>query len=476
MTIIRSGRSEVQVYFWRMRKALSFLVLLFVGPAVMAQQAGRLEVTVDGLANDTVMLANYYGNRLFYCDTAVANANGELVFDRATGYAPGQYALLWNGKRCELVLNEPLVRLRTDSKDLDGHLTVVQSVENELFRERKRLGTALENAAALHALAEKNAQTLVASMIRMSGPATRDPVLRKNGTLDSVMTDHNFRMHYWDGIDLSDARMVNTPDLQNRFEEFLAVAVPDHSDSIERYVDDLLVRTNGTKAVMQFLLVKVFDRYENMDDRGMDALYVHSAQKYVCGKDSASGPSGMPDAVRDHVCEKARTKAPLIIGAVSPGLVLADTSASHWIDLHAMTNDYTVVVFWSPHCGHCKQALPAFHEKYVQVLRKQGAGVYAVADATSAVLFADWKAFVRENHFSWTDVGVPIEVYQAFMADPQRRAPSTTTAASILYKDTWKVHSTPKYFVLDREHRIIARPKTINEVLSAIAGDRKRSH
>ena len=442
----------------------------------MAQQAGRLEVTVDGLANDTVMLANYYGNRLFYCDTAVANANGELVFDRATGYAPGQYALLWNGKRCELVLNEPLVRLRTDSKDLDGHLTVVQSVENELFRERKRLGTALENAAALHALAEKNAQTLVASMIRMSGPATRDPVLRKNGTLDSVMTDHNFRMHYWDGIDLSDARMVNTPDLQNRFEEFLAVAVPDHSDSIERYVDDLLVRTNGTKAVIHFLLVKVFDRYENMDDRGMDALYVHLAQKYVCAKDVPSGPSGMPDAIRNHVCEMARTKAPLIVGAVSPGLVLADTSARQWIDLHNMANDYTVVVFWSPHCGHCKQALPAFHEKYDQVLRKQGVGVYAVADATDATLFADWKAFVREKHLTWTNVGCPYNVYQAFMQDPARKAPANTTAASIMYKETWKINVTPKYFVLDREHRIIARPKTINEILSVIEQDRKRSH
>ena len=236
-----------------MRKALLFLLTLCVGPALLAQQAGRLEVTVEDLTNDTVLLANYYGNRLFYCDTAVANANGDLVFDRATGYAPGQYALLWNGKRCELVLNEPLVRLRTDSKDLDGHLTVVQSAENELFRERKRLGTAPENAAALRALAEKNQGTLVASMIRMSGPAPHDPVLRKNGTLDSAMTDHNFRMHYWDGIDLSDARLVNTPDLQNRFEEFLAVALPARSDSIERYVDDLLVRTNGTAAVMQFL-------------------------------------------------------------------------------------------------------------------------------------------------------------------------------------------------------------------------------
>ena len=43
-----------------------------------------LTVHVEGLGADTVYLAHYYGAKLFYNDTAVANAEGTVRFDEAS--------------------------------------------------------------------------------------------------------------------------------------------------------------------------------------------------------------------------------------------------------------------------------------------------------------------------------------------------------------------------------------------------------
>ena len=39
----------------------------------------RLEFTIKGISKDTIYLAGYYGNKLLYNDTAVADAKGKVV-------------------------------------------------------------------------------------------------------------------------------------------------------------------------------------------------------------------------------------------------------------------------------------------------------------------------------------------------------------------------------------------------------------
>ena len=63
----------------------------------MAKQPINVEVTVNGLSNDTVYLANYYGSRLYYSDTTVADANGHFSFQGKEFNECGKYAIVLPG-------------------------------------------------------------------------------------------------------------------------------------------------------------------------------------------------------------------------------------------------------------------------------------------------------------------------------------------------------------------------------------------
>ena len=59
----------------------SFALLMVAGTAMgLAQKPHTIQVQVNGLNQDTVYLANYYGNKLYYSDTTVTDAEGRLTF------------------------------------------------------------------------------------------------------------------------------------------------------------------------------------------------------------------------------------------------------------------------------------------------------------------------------------------------------------------------------------------------------------
>ncbi len=101
--------------------------------------------TISGVAKDTIYLANYYGSKLYYADTAVADAKGKVIFKSAKGYKAGMYAIVVPGpKYFEVVVNEPVIELTTDTSDLLGNLVVKRSKENQVFLDYIRYLNAAE--------------------------------------------------------------------------------------------------------------------------------------------------------------------------------------------------------------------------------------------------------------------------------------------------------------------------------------------
>ncbi|MEO8588374.1 MAG: hypothetical protein ABI432_03320 [Flavobacteriales bacterium] len=459
-----------------MRSALFALLFPVLITSSFAQSAQRLELSISGAAGQTVFLADYQGNRYFYNDTAVADANGLAVFDRKGGYRPGLYVVCLGAKRLEVILAEPLVRLATDASDLAGQVKVVESRENEIHHVLRKAAEAApveERDAALLALADENPGTLAGVLIRMSVDPRKVEVHRADGLLDSTATSNHYRDHFWDNTLLTDDRIARSPMFQNRFEELMAVGLPKDPLMVNIYLDDLITRTGDAKAVQDIIVNSSIDRYNTSP--GMGATYVHMAQRYVC-----TGPNGTLVTTRQpmdkwiKVCADAVKKASLVTGGKSRDLVLCDTTEKHWVSLHAMPQACIVVAFWSPHCSHCKQAMPVLHDEYVKELRALDVGVYAVAEVRDSLLFTDWKAFIREQHLDWVNVGIPWHVYNAWTADPGKFVPGKTTTESMTYASTWEVNSTPQFYVLDKERRILAKPSTINEVLDAVRAYRAK--
>lgn len=491
-----------------MHKQLIVLTAMLAALNGSAQDKRRLQFTIEGTAHDTIYLANYYGNKLYYADTTVANAKGVSIFQRPSGYKAGVYALVVPGpKYFEFIVNEPVVEMKSDTIDLNKHLTVQRSVENTLFQgyvrflaekkveadevgrkiesasdpiEKGRLKTKLRELDTLVTsyqkdLVAKNPGTFVASIVRMSMPPANTDVRKADGTLDSAASYYNHRAHFWDNTDLRDPRNLRTPVFQNKFDEYIGKVIPQVPDTINKYADDLIRRMDDGGDLFKFAVNAITYKYETSDIMGMDAVFVHMAQTYYCPKEGAkSRATWMTEEKLDKLCERARKQAPLVIGAQGKDIILPDTTEANWLSYYKMPEKYVLVIFWDPHCGHCKKVLPVIHEDWKTKLKPLDVGVFAVAKATDSTLFHDWKKFIRDNHLDWTNVGLTWHVFNEAKKASWKFIPKYTTIESLNYADTWDVYSTPRYFLLDRERKIVAKQLEPDQMVELIKALEKR--
>lgn len=467
-----------------------------------------IEVQIGGLEKDTVYLANYYGNKLYYADTAVADAKGVAVFKDPKGYKAGVYAVVVPGpKYFELILNEPVVKLATDNSDLVGRMQVKQSKENELFfgyirflNEKKLEGDALRAQldaakdpiaqASVRArmddldkavkqyqrdLVANNPGTLASSLVKMSMNVDLPEPRKPDGSLDSAASYFQYRAHFWDHFDLTDERIVRVPVFANKLDEYFTRLVPQVPDTINRLADELIARAGDRGEVFKYIVHSITYKYENSDIMGMDAVFVHMALTYYCPRDGRPGRvDWMEQDKLDKLCERARKMAPLVLGRKAPNIILTDSTEQQWISMYDLKAEYVVIIFWDPHCGHCKKELPDIHKVYLEKLRPNGIEVYAVAKAVDESLMKDWKKFIRESKLEWVNVALTKTVYEEAKKDARKFIPRYTTIESLNYADTYDVFSTPKIFLVDGERKFVGKSLSADQIYDLVSKLRER--
>ena len=112
----------------------SVLLAVIASTTMVMNAQNDLVVHVDGLSNDTVYLANYYGAKLFYNDTAVADAKGTVTFNGKPFEEGGKYAVVVPGpKFFEFMMVDEPMEFKTTAANPSGDIEVIQSKENEVF-------------------------------------------------------------------------------------------------------------------------------------------------------------------------------------------------------------------------------------------------------------------------------------------------------------------------------------------------------
>ena len=57
-----------------------------------------------------------------------------------------------------------------------------------------------------------------------------------------------------------------------------------------------------------------------------------------------------------------------------------------------------------------------------------------------------------------------------FLKNPGKYVPSRTNVESLSYSKSWEVTGTPRYYILDKERRIVARPESLRQVIDLLKG------
>ena len=443
----------------------SLLVLLLCTVSFYSQQ--NLKFKINGLQDTTVFLARYFGDKLYYADTAYSK-NGTVVFNKKE-FVGGIYAVVCPESRYfEFIMANEDVELETDILDFNGKMKIKKSENNKLFYEYiSFLGSMKERSKTLQGDDSKtkrealdlevkqyqknnilNKELLAAKVLAMSVDPEIPEEIKENDSLR-----YRFYLdHYWDNIDVTDSRIVHTPVYHKKLDFFFKKMIPQIPDTICKYAHNLISQIDEETDLFKYTVHHLTYKYETSNIMGMDAVFVCMAQKYYCPANDSKSFWLDSNKIVD-LCDKAEKTAPLLIGKKAPRLILADTSETNWIDFYQLPNKYNLLIFWDPDCGHCKKEIPKMENLYKE-FKEKGIDIEFIAVGTN-LENEKWIKYVKNNELPWINISdFPDANKNAKEYIYEKRI---TTLESLNFRSKYDIFSTPQVYLVDSEKKIIGK-------------------
>ena len=473
-----------------MKKTILSAGLLF---ALLSVNAQGYQVTLQcpQFKTGIAYLTYYMGKPLNVLDSAAVGSNGMAVFKGKTRVPGGIYSIVLPGKRLStdfLIDKEQKITIRVDTTDLVNKTVVTGSKEDILFRQYQKYtaikGKLLETERRAYIMSTKHADSVLHennynrfnnelndyregiinknpnSMMTMLLRSMKDPqppIHRPVTRQDSIDNFNYYKGHYWDGVSFMDERVVRTPFFLKRIESYYReVLGPLGADSIIKDIDYKILLARNAPEMYKFLLNWLTDEYINPKYMGQDAVFVHLFENYH----SKGLSSWLNKNQMDIISRRAYMLMANLIGEKAANLEMLD-SHDKPLSLYDLAANYTILVFWDPNCGHCKQEVPRLDSIYRASWKNNGVKMFAMLSQDgkmSEKIKADWLKFITDNHLEdWTHVYQTNEKEDADLAS-QRPG----------YRQLYDVTLTPTLYLLDKDKRIIGKRLTwdqLNELL-----------
>jgi thiol-disulfide isomerase/thioredoxin len=192
---------------------------------------------------------------------------------------------------------------------------------------------------------------------------------------DSTAAYKYYKTHYWDHIDFGDDGMVRLPlnILKQKFDFYFDKVIPPDADTCLKAAQLLMAKSANTIEVEKYVIWYMTNRFETSNIMGMDKAFVLFAKETYC-----SGKAWWVDsATVRHMCDNARDRSWTLIGKDAPPIELADKNGV-WHNTADVKAPYTIVIFWDPTCGHCREVMPKLAKIYAEN-KEKGWKVIALA-------------------------------------------------------------------------------------------------
>ncbi len=465
-----------------MKRLLIALLLATLPLAALAAKDGyKITLQVDG-AKDTMLLMCYYKAQGRYCmDTAWNNGKGRFVFEGKRKLYPGLYYFTNDRDRyVEFVVykDETRFTLHTADENWKTNMQVKGSRENELFFDFHRTSDLMfkeANDAKLEmdstawatqyfprqkeridsmrmAFIERHPEAMISRLML----ATKDvavPRHHPDGTRMSDRERYEWQMaHYFDNLPLDDDFIVRTPEsvFYRKVMDYVDVYMNQMPPSmICPLLDSMIDRSEPAPEVFKWLVHTMTEKFLQSKVMVYDEVYVHLVKRYYeTGKAFWMSPTGI-----DKEVERASKWEHLLVGKVAPELILFDT-LRRAASLHHMPGDYTLLLFWSPTCGHCRDIIPAVYKVYEQYADSLNLSAFAILSDPDDATVTKWKKFLVDhqiNHPRWVNLN--------------------GGEANIDWREVYDIQTTPQIYMVDNKtHKFVAK-KLGAEVLRMLCDD-----
>ena len=461
----------------------AFLVLLF-SSAAQTDVGYEIKVTFKPFKNQYIYLGHYFGKTYPIIDSALLNEKSEAIF-KGDGNLNGGIYLIGYPKKTGffevLVDKQQRFSITADTATIGSSIKFENSSDNVLFNHyqqfmtgkgkeinklkdsyktstskkdsaviREKLIKLDEDIAAFRADIIKNyrGNILTALLMTMKEPALTGRLKNPKTKEDSLASWQYYKDHFWDDVSFYDGRIAYTTFFEEKLDKYFNQIVVPHPDSVIKELDWMLGTASINSEMTRFLLIKFVNRYLNQKYMWEDAVFLYLFEKYFAQKEH----SWLTAAGKKVITDRAYSLMANIMGTPASDIELPDSTGA-MKSMFAEKGNFTMVIFWDPTCGHCKEVLPQIDSVYREKWKADSVNIYAVSKETDGTK-KDWLNFINEKKLTdWT------HVYYSKAADKARTDNNIPG-----YSQLYDVLSFPTIYLLDKDKRIIAKKLALEQI------------
>ncbi len=445
-----------------------------------------IPVTITPFKNCWVYLGSYYGKYKNLVDSVWMNDKSEAVFKGKNKLPGGIYFIVTPEKSIlfEFLMDAPQhFSIVADSAHTEN-TQITGSAENTAFQTyTKFLATKVPQLTALQsglaqAKTAEDSTKIHSQIVEINKTLNtyRENVIRqhpesmlalffqvvKRPEVAPLKPGESYpfayvKEHFWDGVPFNDDRLLHTPFFDPKLDEYFKYYVAPEPDSIIAEVNYMLLSARTGKDMFKYLLGKFTDKYINPEIMGQDKVFLFLFDKFYSKGDTA----WLTAKQKEYIFNRAYSLIANQINEPAPVLNLVDTLGKT-IPLYSLKAPFTVVVFWDPNCGHCKEEIPRMDSFYQAKWKNEGVKIYSVNVAEAAV--DAWKEFINKHHLqTWT------HVYQT-----KEERLKEQSAGQANFRQLYDVVQTPTMYLLDKDKRIIAKKLSLDQFDEVIQAKQKK--
>jgi thiol-disulfide isomerase/thioredoxin len=293
---------------------------------------------------------------------------------------------------------------------------------------------------------QKNPGTMYSVFLKTSNSLTPPPLTIDKNTpgYDSIAWFHYYnytRDHYFDKVDFTDERILYTPLMQPKLDDYFNKKLIQIPDSVIPQALKIINRSKSNKLIYQYVSQFLLNNSLQSKIMGMDAVFVTVADNvYLNGEATWADTTTLK-----KVAEEAYLIRPNIIGKKAPEIV-AENMEGEFESLHQLQSEYTILVFWEPNCGHCKKEIPELYEKVFKKYLNYNIEYFAVNTGDDK---KEWTDFVNEHQL--------VGFHHLWDVSNQSRC-----------RIKYNVKTTPLLYLLDKDKKIIAKKIDISTLIKLL--------
>jgi peroxiredoxin len=388
---------------------------------------------------------------------------GTFTF-KTKNYKPGIYSfVLSEDTFARIIVNNEDVEVSTSLESLPDSLQVIKSEENRVYysflRAREAYNKKIEAITTLLKfypskgkmnrvlLKEKRAiensySGTIRSLINSKGDLLASKIILAELPVKAPenLTEEEKRQYlisnWWSSFPFESANIINTPSVSDKLWDYIdlfyvdGASREDQANYFKRAVDEVMNQPGISQEVQAFFkteLIKTFSQ------SSYDGIIEYIKKNYPL----KSGPE------QNFLDSEFEQLISLTTGKPAPDFTIESSNLK--AKLSELSNNGTILIFWSMECSHCRKMLPALARNY-KTIKELGFDVVAInLDAYKPA----WKAFIKSNGYEWIDMNI------------QNPFNSPITSA-------YHVTGTPIIYIIDKNKTIYDKPSDVKTILKSV--------